>query len=91
MDCSSLNNRKKSYQLKMILHPNILEALFKHQSEVTLKLSNVRGLFKLEHVAMTILNPHDEIIVFSSTPAVEYNLIEKKLWQFDASFKPKKL
>ncbi len=73
----------------MILHPNILEALFKHQSEISLKLSNVRGLLKLEHIAMIILNPQDEIIVFSSTPAVEYNLIEKELWRFDASFKPR--
>ncbi len=73
----------------MNLHPNILEALFKHQSEITLKLSNVRGLFKLEHIAIIILNTHDEIIVFSSTPAVEFNLLEKELWQFDESFKPK--
>lgn len=85
---SRLDNLPKYYRPKMILHPKILEALFKNQREISLKLSNIKGLFKIEHIAMIILTPDDEIIVFSSTPAVEFNLIEKNLWQFDESFKP---
>lgn len=70
------------------MHPNILEILFKHKNEIFRKLSDLRGLYYIDHVSITLIDPDHEITIFSITPSVEFNLIVQGLWHFDRSFNP---
>lgn len=56
------------------LHENILDILFKHKKEISLRLSNIRDLYYTDHVSINILTPDNKILIFSITPSVEYNL-----------------
>lgn len=69
-------------------HDAILEILFAHKNEIFRKFSDIKGLYFLDHVAITIFNPENEIVIFSLTPSVEYNVIIKELWKSDITFKP---
>lgn len=70
------------------LHENILDILFKHKKEISLRLSNIRGLFYTDHVSINILTPENKILIFSITPSVEYNLTIHELLKYDKSFFP---
>ena len=70
------------------MHENILNILFKHKNEIFRKLSDLRGLYFIDHVAITLINPNNEIVVLSLTPSVEFKLIMQGLWKFDMSFNP---
>lgn len=68
------------------LHKDILDILFKHKEEIHRKLIDLKGVFLLDHIAITIIDPSNTILIFSMTPSVEYNLIVQGLWQYDKSF-----
>ena len=70
------------------IHPNIFDILFKHKSEISRKLSDLKGLYFIDHVALSFINPEREMVIFSTTPSVEFNLLAQGLWQFDKSFNP---
>lgn len=70
------------------LHKNILDILFKHKEEVYKRLIDLRGIFLIDHIAIKIINPNNEITIFSITPSVEYNLIVQGLWKYDYGFSP---
>lgn len=70
------------------LHDNILDILFKHKKEISNRLRDIKGLYFIDHVAIIIITPSNEITIFSYTPSVEYNLIIKELWKYDKSFSP---
>jgi len=70
------------------LHDDLLDILFKHKKDISLKLSDIRGMFNIDHVSINILNSRNELIIFSSTPSVEFNLIMNGLWKYDRSFLP---
>lgn len=70
------------------MHPNIMDVLFKHKNEIFAKLNDIRGIYYLDHIAIILINPHNEIIIFSITPSVEFNLLAHNLWEFDLSFNP---
>lgn len=75
-------------QATNIFHPNYIEALFSFKAETSKIFSNVLGLHKLNHIAITQINSKEEILTFSSTPAMEFNLFNSQLWQFDKSYHP---
>ncbi len=72
---------------KVTLHPDILTILFENRREVSRIFQDVIGLFEISHMAVNIINPALEAIIFSLTPNIEYNLISQNLWKDDNSFK----
>lgn len=70
----------------IILHPKLLEILFECRREVSRKFSDVLGIYYFDHVTTMIINPHNQAVIFSSTPSIEYNLIKNELWVNDGHF-----
>ncbi|MFC3908831.1 hypothetical protein ACFORL_07045 [Legionella dresdenensis] len=70
------------------IHPNIIDILFKHKKEISRKLADLKGLYFIDHVSLVLINPGDEMVIFSMTPSVEFNLLVQGLWQHDLSFRP---
>lgn len=68
---------------KQKLHPDILNILYENRCLVKKKFSEVIGFYEIDHISVTIINPSNEIVIFSSTPSIEYNLITQELWQHD--------
>jgi len=77
-------------QPEIRLHPGILDVLFSHKNEISKKLSDIKGLHCIDHIAITIFSPEREVVVFSLTPSVEYNIIIQELWKDDITFTPDK-
>lgn len=69
-------------------HHDMMSILFKHKSIISQRLSSVIGLFNIDHISIKFINPHNELVIFSSTPSVEFNLILNNMWQYDKSFFP---
>jgi hypothetical protein len=69
-------------------HPNFLDALFVFRSKVSNVFSDVLGLYELNHIAVTRISPKRDILTFSSTPAMEFNLFNSNLWRFDKTYHP---
>jgi|SRR5579862_6947150 len=70
----------------IILHEDILNILFKHKKEVYRHLIDLQGTFLIDHIAITIIDPSSQMIIFSISPSVEYNLIIQGLWKYDQSY-----
>lgn len=70
------------------LHPQLLDILFHHRREISKKFSDVLELHYINHVATIISNPEREIVIFSTTPTVEYNLISSEMWPHDGTISP---
>lgn len=70
------------------LHPEILTILYEHRRYIKSVFFELNGLYDICHFAVTIINPSKEIIVFSATPNIEFNLIKRELWQEDLCFSP---
>jgi hypothetical protein len=85
---SGINKNKIKIPGNIILHKNIFDVLFNHKKEIYMRLIDLQGPFLIDHIAIKIINPNDEIIIFSITPSVEYNLIVQGLWKFDHGFLP---
>lgn len=68
------------------LHPAAKDLLFQHYSTLCKIFRDVLGHLEIEYMAIALLNSRKEWLFFSSRPSIEYNLIEKKLWQFDAIY-----
>ena len=69
-------------------HPEFLDLLFTHKSKVSAVFSDVLGLHEINHIAISAINQHNQLLTFSSTPALEFNLFNTGLWQFDNSYQP---
>jgi len=70
-------------QPEIRLHPDILNVLFSHRNELSKKFSDIKGTFLIDHFSITIINPENNLLIFSMTPSVEYNLLISELWKFD--------
>ena len=77
-----------SQQAKPFLHENVVDILFQNKNEISRRLSDIRGLYHIDHIAINIINPLNEVMIFSITPSVEYNLFAHELWRYDQSFSP---
>jgi hypothetical protein len=67
-------------------HTYLVEALFAHKSRVSKVFRDVLGIHEINHIAITRIDRQGNILVFSSTPAMEFNLFTSKLWKFDKTF-----
>ncbi|MFI4918625.1 MAG: hypothetical protein ACHP65_03620 [Legionellales bacterium] len=70
-------------------HPQLLEVLFAFKSKVSNVFKDVLGLHEMHHIALTHINKNHELITFSSTPSMEYNLFSSQLWRYDQSYDPR--
>ncbi|HAT9646333.1 TPA: hypothetical protein JBD48_01135 [Legionella pneumophila subsp. pneumophila] len=70
------------------LHPEVIEILFENRRYVKNAFSNLKGLYGISHMAMTCIDPSQELIAFSTTPNIECNLIHQDLWGNDHCFIP---
>ncbi|MDI1352840.1 MAG: hypothetical protein PSV35_08790, partial [bacterium] len=48
----------------------------------------VLGLHEIDHIAVTQVNSHNQLVTFSSTPALEFNLFSSHLWRYDRAYNP---
>ncbi len=71
---------------KLNMHPQAHNLLFQSYQPVKHIFLDVLGLLEIDYIAIMLLTPHNEWLLFSSRPSIESNLIEKNLWPFDASF-----
>ena len=67
-------------------HPLFLEALFAFKAEVSTVFNDVLGLYEINHIAVTQISAARQILTFSSTPAIEFNLFNSNLWRFDKTY-----
>lgn len=70
------------------LHPQTVDILFTHKGDIFRKLSDLIGLHYIDHVALYLVNPDQEMVIFSLIPSVEFNLLVQGLWPFDNAFQP---
>lgn len=73
----------------VIPHPQLLEFLFAFKSKVSTVFNDILGMHEIDYFAVTRINQHNELLVLSSQPSIEYNLFTSGLWQYDRSFDPK--
>jgi hypothetical protein len=69
-------------------HPRFLEVLFGFKSNISSVFKDVLGLHQLHHIAITLRTTNNELISFSSSPALEYNLFSTSLWRYDKTYNP---
>ncbi len=70
----------------IILHPQLVDILFAYKSKAVTVFRDVLGLHDIDHIAITRVNPQRQMVVLSSTPAMEYNLFSSSLWRYDCSY-----
>lgn len=73
---------------KVTLHPEAIEILFENRRLIKNIFSNLRGLYGITHMGMSCIDPSQELVAFSTTPNIEYNLIHQNLWAKDHCFIP---
>lgn len=73
---------------KVSLHPEAIEILFENRRLIKKIFSNLQGLYGITHMGMACVDPSHELIAFSTTPNIEYNLIHQNLWVNDHCFTP---
>jgi hypothetical protein len=72
----------------VMLHPELLEALFAFRSKVSSVFRDVLGIHEIDHIAFTRINKNNQLLTLSSTPALEFNLFSSPLWRYDKAYKP---
>ena len=70
------------------LHKSMPEILFRHRRNISLKFKDSLGNYGIDHISIDIINPRNEMISFSSTPTMMYNLINSGLWKYDGTLSP---
>ncbi|WP_298622363.1 hypothetical protein [uncultured Legionella sp.] len=73
----------------LVLHPQHLEVLFAFKSKLSNVFRDVLGIHEIHHIALTRINKKNELMSFSSTPSLEFNLFSSVLWQYDQIYNPK--
>jgi hypothetical protein len=81
-----VNTKLFSRSDEVLLHEDTVEILFKYKEKLCHKFDDIRGTFLIDHLAIHIIDPNNRIIMFSTTPSVEYNLIANDLWKHDRGF-----
>lgn len=73
---------------EVMLHPELLEVLFMFKSKVSSVFRDVLGIHEIDHVAFARISEHNQLLVLSSTPAMEFNLFSSVLWRYDKTYQP---
>jgi len=79
---------QKSNCCQILLHPDIENILFRHRKQISLQMSNIIGIHHIDYVSYSIITPHNQLVIFSSTPSVEHNLIHLNLLCMDNMYNP---
>lgn len=69
-------------------HPLLLEVLFAHRRKVSSVFRDVLGLHEINHIAIAQVDMQQQLLILSSTPAMEFNLFSTPLWRFDQTYSP---
>jgi hypothetical protein len=69
-------------------HPRLIETLFAYKSRASTIFNAVLGIHDINHFSIARVDEEQNILVFSSTPAIEFNLFSTSLWCFDKTFSP---
>lgn len=64
-------------------HPDVLNILYDNRFHIKKKFGSVIGFYEIHHISITIIDPSNEMVVFSTTPSIEYHLITQDLWKHD--------
>lgn len=67
-------------------HPQLLDMLFACKRKVSSVFHDVLGIHEISHMAVSYVNDQQELLTFSSTPALEFNLFNSPLWTFDQTY-----
>ncbi|NNM59345.1 MAG: hypothetical protein HKM04_05970 [Legionellales bacterium] len=78
--------RKSPQQNRVSLHKNILDIPFLNKRSLSRQFNDVLGLLCLDYVAVSMISSHQEMVILSSMPSLEFNLIDSGLWQYDDFF-----
>ena len=70
------------------LSPDVVNISFRHRKEISRVFNDVLGLHDIDHVSIDIVNAQNELIYFSTTPSMGYNLISSNMWLYDGSISP---
>lgn len=70
------------------LHPQLINTLFAFKSSISPIFKDVLGIHDISHIAVTRIDANQKTLIFSSTPAMEFNLFTSDLWQFDNTYNP---
>lgn len=68
-------------------HPYFLDTLFAYKSRVNSIFKDILGLYEISHIAISRIDQNLELLSFSSTPSLEFNLFTSNLWLFDRTYK----
>jgi hypothetical protein len=68
---------------KIILHPQAQNLLFKYYRDLRLIFNDVLGHLEIDYISMALLDDKNQLILFSSMPSIEQNLLLKDFWQQD--------
>lgn len=71
-----------------IVHPRAQEILFEQKRKISKIFREVIGHYEMDHLSIAVIKKNNELFFFSSTPSIEFNLIEKNLWAYDGSYHP---
>lgn len=73
--------------MEVTLHPRFLDALFAYKSQAMNIFRDVLGLYDIHHLAVARVDQQGQLISFSSTPAMEFNLFNSELWRYDLCYR----
>jgi len=73
---------------KITPHPQFLDILFSFKGSVSRVFKDVIGIHQIHHFSLARINQHQELVALSSTPAIEFNLFNGPLWQYDRTYNP---
>lgn len=69
-------------------HSQLLKLLFAFKNKVGAVFKDILGIHEINHIAITRVGIEQEIVIFSSTPALEFNLFNSELWHYDQTYHP---
>ena len=69
-------------------HSNFFDTLFAYKGKVSSVFKDVLGLYEINHIAISHINNNLELLSFSSTPSLEFNLFNSNLWRYDKTYQP---
>lgn len=72
--------------MEVCLHPRHLHALFGFKKQVSTVFRDILGLHDIHHLSITRVDHYGEILSFSSTPALEFNVFNTMLWRYDRAY-----
>jgi hypothetical protein len=84
--CFFMDEFMTQFNKDVVLHPRFLDALFAYKRKVSVIFKEVLGLHDMHHIAVSYIHHNQQLLSFSSTPSLEFNLFNSQLWQFDKTY-----